>query len=155
MEIKQYSKEHNRSCIQIFDSNTPRYFAEDEQEGLELWLGGRNTGYLAYKNTVAEHFYVMEDNGLVVACCGYYIIGGSQVANLVWGMVQCSLHNKGFGKKLFEFRIKEIKNKYPGFKVLLDTTQHTYQFFEKQGFSTTQIRKDFYGPGLDRYDMIF
>lgn len=155
MEIKQYSKEHNRSCIRIFESNTPRYFAEDEQEGLELWLSGQDSGHLAYKNTEAEFFYVLEDKGLVVACGGYYIIRGSQVANLVWGMVQCSLHNQGLGKMLFEYRIKEIKDKFPGFKILLDTTQHTYQFFEKQGFSTTQIRTDFYGPKLDRYDMVF
>ena len=60
---------------------------------------------------------------------------------------------KGFGKKLFEYRFEIIKSKYPECHIILDTTQHTYQFFEKLGFSITQIRKDFYDVGLDRFDM--
>ncbi len=154
MEIKQYTQAHHASCFEICKSNTPRYFAIDEWDGLELWLNGRDEGRIAYKNTEAEYFYVIEDNGAVVGCGGFYIVSGSLVANLVWGMVHSSFHNHGFGKKLFEYRIEQIKTKYPEYQIILDTTQHTYAFFEKQGFSTTQIRKDFYGAGLDRYDMV-
>ena len=72
---------------------------------------------------------------------------------MAWGMVHSSFHKQGFGKALFEYRVEQINSKYPGRSITLDTTQHTYQFFEKQGFSTVQIRKDFYDKGLDRYDM--
>ncbi|SVC90586.1 uncharacterized protein METZ01_LOCUS343440, partial [marine metagenome] len=36
----------------------------------------------------------------------------------------------------------------------LDTSQHTYRFFEKFGFIVKQISKNGYGERLDKYDMI-
>ncbi len=154
MQIIQYTPQHRASCIEIFKSNTPPYFAEEELQGLEVWLNGQDEKCVAYKNTVTEHFYVIEDdNRKIVGCGGFYIIRESLVANMTWGMVHGAYHKLGFGKRLFEHRIAEIKNMYPGSPIILDTTQHSYQFFEKQGFTTTQIREEHYGPGLDRYDM--
>jgi len=155
MEIKQYTKGHHKSCVEIYKSNTPRYFTVDEWKGLEIWLNGQDEGRIAYKNTEAEYFYVIGENGAVVGCGGFYVVTGALIANLVWGMVHSSFHNQGLGKKLFEYRIGQIKLKYPQHHIILDTTQHTYKFFEKQGFSIMQIRKDFYDVGLHRYDMMF
>ena len=42
-----------------------------------------------------------------------------------------------------------------GAPVLIDTTQFSYPFFEKFGFETTKITKDFYAAGMDRYDMVY
>ena len=154
MEIKQYTREHHKRCIEICESNTPRYFSADEWEGLEIWLTGQDEARTAYKNTEAEFFYVLEDDGIVVGCGGFYIVKGEPIANLVWGMVHSDMHNRGFGTQVFEYRISQIKSKYPEHRVILDTTQHTYKFFEKQGFCVAQIRKDFYGVGLDRHDMV-
>jgi [ribosomal protein S18]-alanine N-acetyltransferase len=39
-------------------------------------------------------------------------------------------------------------------EIHLDTSQHTYRFFEKSGFSVKKISKNGYGEGLDKYDMI-
>ena len=52
------------------------------------------------------------------------------------------------------YRLNEIKNKYKDIEIHLDTSQHTYRFFEKVGFRVTQISKNGYGEGLDKYDMI-
>jgi hypothetical protein len=38
--------------------------------------------------------------------------------------------------------------------VALETSQHTFGFFEREGFVTEQITRDWYAPGLDRYEMI-
>jgi predicted GNAT family N-acyltransferase len=69
-------------------------------------------------------------------------------------MVNQSHHKKGFGSLLFQHRINQIKILYPNYALVLDTSQHTYSFFEKFGFKIDKISKDAYGLGLDRYDMI-
>ena len=58
-----------------------------------------------------------------------------------------------FGSNSLQY--KRIYNtKHPEAKeVLLDTSQHTFGFFEKLGFVTTKITKDGYTLGLNRYDM--
>ncbi len=49
-----------------------------------------------------------------------------------------------------------MKRKFPikQPEIQLDTSQHTYRFFERFGFNVKQISKNGYGEGLDRYDMI-
>ena len=52
---------------------------------------------------------------------------------------------------MYAFRVKY--NNYLDIQIHLDTSQHTYRFFEKFGFSVNQISKNGYGEGLDKYDM--
>jgi predicted GNAT family N-acyltransferase len=72
---------------------------------------------------------------------------------MVWGMVGKIHHKKGYGKQLFEFRVKAIKERFPDHKIILDTSQHTYGFFAKLGYKVTKITPNAYGEGLDKYDM--
>ena len=69
-------------------------------------------------------------------------------------MIHARYHKKGYGKSLVEFRLKSIANYYPQFDVVLNTSQKTFRFYEKFGFKLVSIKKDYYGVGLDRYDMI-
>ena len=73
---------------------------------------------------------------------------------MVWGMVHNEEHRKGVGRKLMEIRIQHIQKLYPNYLISLDTTQHSFQFFERIGFATTKITIDFYATGLHRYDML-
>jgi len=75
------------------------------------------------------------------------------IATMAWGMVANAHHKQGIGEKLLKYRMQQIEAFYPGYEIILDTTQHTYGFFEKQGFVITAIKKNYYGEGLDRYDM--
>ena len=59
----------------------------------------------------------------------------------------------GYGTKLLTYRLKHIKNRYGDIDVELDTSQKTYKFYEKSNFKVEKITYDFYGRGLDRYDM--
>ena len=69
-------------------------------------------------------------------------------------MVDRNYHKNGFGRRLTEFRIQKITTIYPELDILLNTTQNTFKFYEKFGFKITKTTKDYYGLGLDRYDMI-
>ena len=69
-------------------------------------------------------------------------------------MVDGNYHKNGVGRYLTEYRIRKITTEYPKSDVLLNTTQHTFRFYEKFGFKITKMTKDYYALGLDRYDMI-
>ena len=54
-----------------------------------------------------------------------------------------------------EYRLKKIEKEFPATNIILNTSQHTFKFYKKFGFEVVKIKKDGYGEGLDRYDMIF
>jgi len=153
MLIREYKATDRKACLDIFNSNMPLYFARHEFTLLENWLDSKDKNEIAYRNNIAEHFYVVEHDSKVAACGGFYITDNNK-ASMAWGMVNSALHKKGIGKEFLLYRIEEIKHLYPGIEISLDTSQHTYSFFEKIGFVVVKITKDGYGNDLDRYDMI-
>jgi [ribosomal protein S18]-alanine N-acetyltransferase len=154
MKIRQYEINDRKQCLELFKSNTPLFFDPTELPDFEIWLNGQDEGRLAYKQTEVEYFFVAELDNRIVACGGYYIPRAERRANMVWGMVHNEEHRKGVGSKLMEFRIQQIQAFYPNNLISLDTTQHSFQFFEKIGFIITKITNDYYAKGLHRYDMI-
>jgi hypothetical protein len=62
--IRKYNATDELSCLGIFDSNLPRYFAHEERPEFASFL----------KASEAEYF-VAEIEGDVVACGGYEVHG--------------------------------------------------------------------------------
>ena len=127
MRIESYQQEHFETCMQIIQSNTPKYILPIE--------------HLDFKN-----------NNLV-ACGGYGLNETKTKAGLCWGLVHRKFHKQGYGSRSSKYRLNHIMINYPEIEIHLDTSQHTHQFFEKFGFITEQITKNGYGEGLDKYDM--
>ena len=69
-----------------------------------------------------------------------------------WGMVHPNWQSKGWGTKLTQYRIEKIKQTTAQ-KINLRTSQYTWKFYEKMGFSLFYTQKDYWGKGLDLYDM--
>lgn len=153
MTIRKYQPGDRASCIEIFQSNCPKYLDPSELSGFEFWLNGQDNEKIMYKNAIGEHYFVLEKEGKVIACGGYYVCKDNPMVSMAWGLVHNAFHKQGFGKQLFQFRVEQIIQDFPERNIELDTSQHTYRFFEKFGFKITQITKDGYGKGLDRYDM--
>lgn len=154
MIIRPYLPSDKAGCLKAFESNMPVFFAPDELTDYAGWLDelaakGNNTP----ANSV-EHYYVVEENGSVTGCGGFSVNLQKREAFMAWGFITNTLHKKGLGKALFLYRLEKIREICPACTVILDTTQHSYPFFEKLGFHTVRITKDSYGPGLDRYDMM-
>lgn len=154
MKIRNYKPNDRQQCVAIFNSNAPLFFDPNELPDFEFWLNGQDEKRLAYRQTEVECFFVAELENNIIACGGYYIPREEQRANMVWGMVHNAAHRKGVGRTLIDFRIQQIHELYPEYAISLDTTQHSFHFFEKFGFATTKITADFYAKGLHRYDMI-
>ncbi len=108
MEVRKYQPGDRTQCIDIFKSNAPLFFDPTELADFEFWLNGQDENRLAYKQTKAEYYYVVEQDNTVVACGGFYIPREEERGNMVWGMVSNSLHRQGIGRKLFQFRMDQI-----------------------------------------------
>tara|TARA_B100000085_G_scaffold83653_1_gene75472 strand:+ start:293 stop:766 length:474 start_codon:yes stop_codon:yes gene_type:complete len=143
MRIKPYKQKYFDNCVDIIESNTPKYILPIEH------LAFKN--YLLKKN---KTYFVLFNGFNLVACGGYGINDSQTKAGLSWGLVHRKHHSQGIGSYLLRFRIENIKKKYPSVNIHLDTSQHTYKFFERFGFKVRKISKDGYGEGLDMYDMI-
>lgn len=153
VHIRSYQSKDREACIAVFTSNIPLYFDENELTGLELWLDARDQGKKKYAENLSEYYYVVEKENRVIGCGGFYVLSGKKEAGMAWGMVEKAHLKHGIGKQLLEFRLNKITELYPGYKIVLDTSQHTFGFFEKYGFVVKKITKDAYADGLDRYDM--
>lgn len=128
----------------------PLYFADDELPYFDAFLDGDAMNCGSY--------YVVFKHNEIVACGGIALNEPTKYTNtphviMTWGMVHYKHHKTGLGKVLLLHRIEEAKKIYPGIKIALGTTQHTWQFFEKYGFKTVFFEKDHWAKGLDLYQM--
>lgn len=144
MEIRSYAAADAEGCLAVFESNRPRYFAENERERFAEFLASGPSTY-----------YVMEHEGQVLGCGGWAAEAEPGLVSLTWGMVRADLHRKGLGRLLLFYRLKEIGKQAGVERVRMETTQHVAGFFERAGgFRVVQTEPDGYGAGLDRVTMI-
>lgn len=142
MTILPYSSDFLSACLSIFESNKPKFFHEDERP---LFIN-----YLL--RSPQEQYWVVRNEQRIIACGGIYE-DDIDVAGLSWGMVHQNFHGKGIGKELTSFRIQKMKEVFPGHRYKIETSQHTFGFYEKMGFRSSHVVKDGFGLGLDKIVM--
>lgn len=152
--IRSYLKSDRQACLAIFDANCPTYFSPNEREQFVSWLDGQDSGTFTYPNSMADFFYVVLLDFNVIGCGGFYITKDAPVARISWGMIHPDFQHQGYGTKLLMFRMKQIEYLFPNHHMELDTSQHSFPFYEKLEFETKRITHHAYQPGLHRYDMV-
>ncbi|MDX9992185.1 MAG: GNAT family N-acetyltransferase [Anaerolineales bacterium] len=141
LTFRPYQAADQAACLALFDGNTPPYFDPSERPAFESFLERQ-----------ACPFFVLEQNGQVVACGGYCHQDPGEIV-LAWGMVQRSLHQRGLGSILLSKRIEKILQDDPRARIVIDTSQHSQAFFARRGFRVSGGTENYYGPGLHRVDM--
>ncbi|WP_198420889.1 GNAT family N-acetyltransferase [Massilia atriviolacea] len=135
--IRPYRSSDVLACLDIFDGNTPRFFAPVERAEFEHFLAGY---------AVAWDYQVIERNSRLVACGGHAINKDAKSADFCWGMVINKLDGTGLGKMLTWARLKAA-SEVPGIEtVRLDTSQHTQGFYAQFGFVPDRIIPKGMGP---------
>ncbi|RMS33545.1 Acetyltransferase, GNAT family [Pseudomonas ficuserectae] len=81
-----YTLSARNICLDIFDSNVPRYFDPAEREQFASFL-----------MAPLGQYFVVERDGDVLACGGYLVLSDPLVAELTWGMVHGEQHGSGLG----------------------------------------------------------
>ena len=97
--IRLYQADDRQRCLDIFDSNTPQYFAPAKRTQFCIWLDARDKGTKAYEDTQAEYYYVIGENNTVAGCGGFGIHGEGSTATMAWGMIDRAWHKKGLAER--------------------------------------------------------
>lgn len=150
--IIPYSSQYREGCLEAFHSNVPLFFTVEEITQFNNWLNYMEGGIVEYPDSESHYFVVLHDQ-VVIGCGGFGFNAATNKVVLAWGLVHHQYHKKNIGRKLLEFRLERIASLYPGATLWLDTTQHSYPFFEKFGFTIEQFTEDGYAKGMHRYDM--
>ena len=142
--IRNYTHSDKESVLKLVQLNTPKYFAESEENDLENYL----------QNEI-DLYYVLEVEGKVMGSGGINFDDSMTIAVLSWDIIDPEYHGKSFGSQLLNFRMEQINKIKSIQKIIVRTSQLTYQFYEKQGFKIVEIHKDYWSKGFDMYFMVF
>src|ERR1051325_4813106 len=101
--IRPYESKDRAACLEIFRSNCPPFFDPGELPLLERWLehsGNKTADTPGYRNAEADYLYVLQKEGAVLGCGGFYVLRGQNNVRLAWGMVQRKEQKNGLGRML-------------------------------------------------------
>tara|TARA_R110002072_G_scaffold237463_8_gene394836 strand:+ start:803 stop:1204 length:402 start_codon:yes stop_codon:yes gene_type:complete len=129
--------------MELFESNHPKYFAEHERPLFDKWLDNCNR----------EEYFVAIKDAEILACGGVFLDDRFNKAGLSWGMVHSDHHGKGIGREFTQFRVNKMKELFPKHPAMLETSQFTFGFYEKMGFTIKKIEANGFGGGFDKYSM--
>jgi [ribosomal protein S18]-alanine N-acetyltransferase len=140
--LRSYTLDNKKDVIELLRLNTPEFFSEAEEKDLILYLEHH-----------LEDYFVVEFNGHFVGAGGINYFPENREARISWDLIHPAHQNKGVGKQLLLHRLQSIKSQPNYEKVVVRTSQLVNGFYEKMGFSTENIQKDYWAPGLDLYVM--
>ena len=140
IEIREYFETDKNEVLSLFRENTPRYFAIEEE--LE---------FIEYLENRRELYYVVQLENKIVGCGG--INFDKNIGKISWDMISPSVQGLGLGSALLKYRIQKIKENKLIDEIIVRTSQHTFQFYEKQGFTLTEKVNDYWAVGFDLYKM--
>lgn len=140
--IREFTPADTDALLGLLRLNTPLFFAPEEE-----------ADYIHYLQKHIHSYYVLEENNTIVAGGGINFMEDGITARISWDMVSPDVHGKGFGSKLTQYRIEQIKTR-PNIKTIeVRTTQLVHPFYEKQGFTLIETVKDYWAKGFDLYRM--
>ncbi|BDS10617.1 GNAT family N-acetyltransferase [Aureispira anguillae] len=146
LNIQPYSSEYKEQCLVVFKSNIPQYFLLEELKEFSDWLDQKASD---------GRYYIALQQDVVVACGGYFCDKNRNKLGLSWGMVHVNLQGTGIGTRLTQYRIQKMMAEFPNETYMIDTSQHTFGFYQKLGFVTKEITPNGFGEGMDKYYMEF
>ena len=150
-KIKKYSTSDYDQCVNIFKSNIPEYFAKVELSDFQDYI--KNISKT--KDGWTDSFYILKRDKKIVGCAGLGLNKSKKIATLSWGMVDKNYHRNGIGTQLTNYRLNLLQSYKLDLKIRLDTSQHSYLFYEKFGFKIEDIEKDGYEKGMHKYNMVY
>jgi ribosomal protein S18 acetylase RimI-like enzyme len=141
MDIIPYQTEHQKECLQLFDSNEPIYFDESERQYFKAYLKKEKHSY-----------WVVKEQAQLIACGGYEVENQGD-ARIVWLMVDQSFHSNGIGRSLMSHLEEQIQKARQFNKISLMTAQGVNNFYENLGYRTIKFEPKYWCDRFDLYQM--
>ena len=144
LTIRSFQKSDLNRALEILKLNIPKYFAQEEL-----------LDFKKYIDNEIDQYFVAEINNRLIGCGGINFEHENKLAKIAWDFVDPEYHKKGIGTQLLQHRIKYIKDEFPEYRIIVRTSQMTFEFYKKQGFKLTEIKKNYWADGFDLYLMEF
>lgn len=142
--IRKFKVEDKDNLVQILKNNVPKYFAETEIDDYEIYI-----------NEKIQDYYVAILNDNIIAAGGINYDRDRQLANISWDIVDIPYQKQGIGALLMKHRLEVIDNKKNIKSIIVRTSQHAFEFYQKQGFKLLERHKDYWAKGFDMYKMVY
>jgi ribosomal protein S18 acetylase RimI-like enzyme len=140
--LRPFESSDEEILINIFKLNVPKYFDPKELNDFKKYLKSNGTKYL-----------VIEIENRIIGGVGYEIRNSDRSGRINWIFFHHNFIGEGYGRKAVEECLKILKNA-PAVDVLkVRTSQLAYKFFERLGYKITYTEKNYWGTGLDLYEM--
>ncbi len=138
--IRPFQNSDKETLISIFKQNVPKYFDPTELADFESHLESHTSTY-----------YTALHDKEIAGGFGF-AIKANKIGSITWIFFNPDHTGNGIGTKAVQFCHKQM-SELGVKKFSVRTSQHAYQFFEKFGYTTTYIEKNYWGEGLDLYEM--
>ncbi len=140
LNIRAYSPQDKPKLLALLQLNTPKYFSKEEEKDFTYYLDQER-----------EAYFVVEINKKLVGCGG--INKKNDRGILSWAFFHPNYQQQGLGSQLLNYRIQHLLRDKQISKIFVRTSQHTFKFYEKNGFKTLFVKKDYWAKGYDLYEM--
>ncbi|MDY8136178.1 GNAT family N-acetyltransferase [Aquimarina sp. 2201CG5-10] len=140
--IRAYKISDKDQLVEIFKLNTPKYFDVKEVHD-----------FITYLDQKKETYLTIEVDNKIVGGTGYYVNKNDNSGRITWIFFDPEYSGKGLGKQSVKRCLELLSEDDRVEKFVVTTSQLVYRFFEKFGFVITKTKKDYWGEGLDLYEM--
>lgn len=140
--IRPYQSTDKEDLIKVFKLNVPKYFDPKETKMFE--------GYLERKG---DTYFTMEIDDKIIGGAGCYVREGDYSGRITWIFFDPNYAGRGYGREIVEYCFSLLRKDKRVKSFGVRTSQLAFEFFEKMGYHTTLIEKNYWGEGLDLYDM--
>ena len=140
--IRGYNPNDKNDLLNLFELNSPKYFAVEEKLDFDHYL-----------DKEIESYFVLEYDEQIVGCGGINFSDNNTIAVISWDIIHPEYQGKSLGTRLLKYRLDKLNLIQTVQKVIVRTAQHTYPFYEKQGFELIEIIEDYWAKGFDLYNM--
>ena len=140
--IRSYQTQDRDILTDIFRMNVPKYFDSNEEKD-----------FIEYLVTYGDTYLVLEENQQIIGGSGYYFNDQDASGRITWIFFHPDYSGKGLGRMAVEYCLNQLKLDQQIRELIVTTSQHAFRFFEKFGYKVHYIEKDYWGKGLDLYEM--
>lgn len=136
--IRPYHPKDKEKLLTLLRLNTPAYFDYSEEDDYNYYLDKHSSNY-----------FVVEEGEVILGAGGLNFMEDGKSVRISWDLFHPDAQGKGLGSMLTKFRIEKIKENPQVETIIVRTSQLVFRFYEKFGFKTKEVVKDFWAKGFD------
>lgn len=142
--IRDFTQADLPALVEILRLNVPQFFDESEVVLFEHYLTNE-----------VELYFVVERNGKIVGSGGINFDNNQTTGKISWDVLHPAAQGLGIGSALLQHRLNLLQSMEKIQKIIVRTSQLTYKFYEKNGFTLQEVQIDYWAKGFDLYSMIY